>query len=117
MYKKIKALLRTITNASIMSSTTKNTSAFSKFFAEHHNIMLKRNIMLTGDDTTLESKKDKTTVLSTIRDFFKTHQRVMIKRGVIAAPPGDGTFDENGATKHKEGGVLVAETSEKIQDA
>ncbi|AGE53488.1 hypothetical protein ATCVGM07011_304R [Acanthocystis turfacea Chlorella virus GM0701.1] len=100
-----------------MSSTTKNTSAFSKFFAEHHNIMLKRDIPLTDEDAALDTKKDGTTLLSTIRDFFKAHQRVMVKRGIIATSPVDGTFVENGGTKHKEDGVVVVETSEKIQDA
>ena len=101
-----------------MSSTTKHTSAFSKFFAEHHNIMLKRDIPLTGDDATLDTKKkDGSTLFSAIRDFFKTHQRDMTKRGIIATLPGDSTFAENGASKHKEDGVLVTETSEKIQGA
>jgi hypothetical protein len=100
-----------------MSSSTKNTSAFSKFFAEHHNINLKRDIPLTGEDAALNTKKDDATVLTAVRDFFKTHHRVMVKRGIIATLPGDGTFVENGATKHKESGVVVVETSEKIQDA
>ncbi|AGE57615.1 hypothetical protein ATCVNTS1_343R [Acanthocystis turfacea Chlorella virus NTS-1] len=100
-----------------MSSAIQNTfSAVRNFFDTHHRTVLKRDIPITGDDAELNTKDDGATVLTAIRDFFKTRQRVMTKRGIIATAPGDGTFEENGATKHKEDGVLVAETSEKIQD-
>ncbi|AGE55613.1 hypothetical protein ATCVMN08101_336R [Acanthocystis turfacea Chlorella virus MN0810.1] len=103
-----------------MCSIIKNScTPFGNFFAEHHRTMLKRDIPLNGDDAEISAKAkvDNATVLGAFRDFFKTHNRVMVKRGIIASHPGDGTFVENGATKHKEDGVVVVETSEKIQDA
>lgn len=101
-----------------MSSVIQNTfSAVRNFFDTHHRTMLKRDIPVTGDDAALNTKDDGATVLTAIRDFFKAHQRVMVKRDIIATSPGDGTFVENGGTKHKEDGVVVVETSEKIQDA
>lgn len=108
-----------ITNIN-MSSVLKNScSPFYNFMNEHHHAMVKRDVPLASDDAELNAKTkvDNYTVISAFRDFFKAHHSAITKRGTVTLAPSNGTFVENGATKRKENGVIIVETSEKIQDA